>query len=258
MIDQTEPHRGHQRAGLLAARLSTRPEELRRPATRARSDQPSSACSPSPAGGVAKLREIAEAGETVRFVHFECADGRRVSFDHVPLGEDGAAGRLWTFRDITQFKLAERGAAAVPGDDEPRDQDAAVRDRRRGRAAVQRRPAGAERELAEVIADAAQALGGLVRDTLDVIRAEAGRGEQEAEDYDPRRLLTSIAGVLRPSLRGRPLELLVEVDADVPDALRGDAARVRQIVLNLASPTRSSTPSPGTRGSAPASRASGC
>ena len=86
-----------------------------------------------------------------------------------------------------------------------------------------------------MIADAAQALGGLVRDTLDVTRAESGRTESEAEDYDPRRLLTSIAGVLRPSLRGRPLELLVDVDPEVPDALHGDAARVRQIVLNLAS-----------------------
>ena len=92
-----------------------------------------------------------------------------------------------------------------------------------------------ERELAEVIGDAAQSLSGLLRDVLDVSRAEAGREEPEAADYDPRRLLTSIAGVLRPSLRGRPLSLEVDVDAEVPDVLKGDAARVRQIVLNLAS-----------------------
>ena len=86
-----------------------------------------------------------------------------------------------------------------------------------------------------MISDAAQSLTGLLRDVLDVSRAEAGREEGEASDYDPRRLLTSIAGVLRPSLRGRNLELLVDVDPHVPDALRGDPARVRQIVLNLAS-----------------------
>ena len=40
--------------------------------------------------------------------------------------------------------------------------------------------------------------------------------------------------MLRPSLRGRPLELRVDIDPEVPDALHGDAARVRQIVLNLA------------------------
>jgi CheY-like chemotaxis protein len=188
-----------------------------------------------PDAGMAKLKAIADAGETVRFVHFECADGRRVTFDHVPLGEDGAAGRLWTFRDITQFKLA----------DEERQQFLAtmsheIKTPLSGIAGAAELLCSSglpehERELAQVISDAAQALGGLVRDTLDVTRAEAGRGANEAEDYDPRRLLTSIAGVLRPSLRGRPLELLVDVAADVPDALRGDPARVRQIVLNLAS-----------------------
>ena len=86
-----------------------------------------------------------------------------------------------------------------------------------------------------MIADAAQSLAGLLRDVLDVIRAEAGRDGAEAADYDPRRLLTSIAGVLRPSLRGRPLELRGRRRPGVPDALHGDAARVRQIVLNLAS-----------------------
>jgi PAS domain S-box-containing protein len=188
-----------------------------------------------PAAAIAKLREVAEIGETVRFVHFECLDGRRVSFDHVPLGEDGAAGRLWTFRDITQFKLAEQEQREFLA-----TMSHEIKTPLSGIAGAAELLCSAglderERELAEVIADAAQALGGLVRDVLDVSRAEAGRIEQEAAGYDPRQLLTSIAGVLRPSLRGRPLELLVDVDADVPDALHGDAARVRQIVLNLAS-----------------------
>jgi PAS domain S-box-containing protein len=188
-----------------------------------------------PAAAIAKLREVAEIGETVRFLHFECLDGRRVSFDHVPLGEDGSAGRLWTFRDITQFKLAEQEQREFLA-----TMSHEIKTPLSGIAGAAELLCSAglderERELAEVIADAAQALGGLVRDVLDVSRAEAGRIAQESAGYDPRQLLTSIAGVLRPSLRGRPLELLVDVDADVPDALHGDAARVRQIVLNLAS-----------------------
>ncbi|WP_169542049.1 ATP-binding protein [Solirubrobacter soli] len=188
-----------------------------------------------PERDVARLREVAKTGETVRFVSIDCADGRRISYDHVPLGEEGAAGRLWSFRDITHLKLA----------DEEQQQFLAtmsheIKTPLSGIAGAAELLCNsglpdAERELAVVIADAAQALGGLVRDTLDVTRAEAGRAQPESEDYDPRRLLTSIAGVLRPSLRGRPLELLVEVDPEVPDALRGDPARVRQIVLNLAS-----------------------
>ena len=35
-----------------------------------------------PEAGMARLKEIADSGETVRFVHFECADGRRVTFEY--------------------------------------------------------------------------------------------------------------------------------------------------------------------------------
>jgi PAS domain S-box-containing protein len=185
-----------------------------------------------PEVAVARLHEIAGRDEPERFVFFECADGRRVSFDYMPL-QDG--GRLWTFRDATQLKLLEeeqRGFLATMSHEikTPLSGIAGaaelLRDARLG---------PRERDLAEVISDAAMSLTGLLRDVLDVTRAEAGRSETEAADYDPRRLLTSVAGVLRPSLRGRPIELRVQVHPAVPDALRGDAARVRQIVLNLAS-----------------------
>ena len=132
---RARPDRGHQRAGVLAARARDAPGGADRPGPeRMFASLRRLLADPRPA--IARLREIAERGETVRFVFFECADGRRVSFDHVPLGDDGAAGRLWMFRDITQFKLAGGGAARVPGHDEPRDQDAAVGHRRRGRAAA--------------------------------------------------------------------------------------------------------------------------
>jgi PAS domain S-box-containing protein len=185
-----------------------------------------------PEVATARLNEIAAGGEPQRFVFFECADGRRVSFDYVPL-EDG--GRLWTFRDATQLKLLEeeqRGFLATMSHEIKTPLSGIA-----GAAELLResRLGAREHELAEVISDAALSLTGLLRDVLDVTRAEAGRGEAVAADYDPRRLLTSVAGVLRPSLRGRPIELRVQVHPAVPDALHGDAARVRQIVLNLAS-----------------------
>ncbi len=188
-----------------------------------------------PEAGIARLQEIATTGDEARFNFLECEDGRRISFDHVPLGDHGAAGRLWMFRDVTRFKLleAEQREFLATMSHEIKTPLSGIA----GAAELLLDAALAEREheLAQVIGDAAQALGGLVRDVLDVSRAEAGRSEADAADYDPRRLLTSVAGVMRPSLRGRPVQLLVEVDAAVPDALHGDAARVRQIILNLAS-----------------------
>ncbi len=185
-----------------------------------------------PERAIAHVRAVAATNAPVRFIHFECNDGRRVGFDFVPL-PDG--GRLWTFRDATHFKLVEeeqRGFLATMSHElkTPLSGIAGAAE-----LLIESGLSEREHELAEVISDAAQSLTGLLRDVLDVSRAEAGREEGEASDYDPRRLLTSIAGVLRPSLRGRNLELLVDVDPRVPDALRGDPARVRQIVLNLAS-----------------------
>jgi len=185
-----------------------------------------------PEAAIAQLNDISSKNEPARFVFFECVDGRRVSFDYQPLDN---GGRLWLFRDTTQFKLMEeeqRGFLATMSHEikTPLSGIAGAAELLRDAKLPAR-----ESELAEVITDAAHSLTALLRDVLDVTRAEAGRGESEAADYDPRRLLTSVAGVLRPSLRGRPLELRVSVDPAVPDALRGDAARVRQIVLNLAS-----------------------
>ncbi len=180
---------------------------------------------------IERLREIALVGEPVRFHFIECRDGRRMACDFMPLD----AGRLWLFRDITRFKLMEEEHRAFLAtmSHEIRTPLSGIA----GAAELLRdgELSPRERELAEVIGDAAQSLSGLLRDVLDVSRAEAGREDPEAADYDPRRLLTSIAGVLRPSLRGRALSLEVDVDTAVPDVLHGDAARVRQIVLNLAS-----------------------
>ena len=70
--------------------LTRAPRGAHRRATPRSSAAPASACSPTPSADVARLREIAKAGETVRFVSVDCADGRRIGYDHVPLGEDGA------------------------------------------------------------------------------------------------------------------------------------------------------------------------
>ena len=184
-----------------------------------------------PEAAIARLQEIAAQRDPVRFLFLECRDGRRMSCDYVPL----EAGRLWLFRDITRFKLMEeeqRAFLATMSHEikTPLSGIAGAAELLRDAELGSR-----ERELAEVIGDAAHSLSGLLRDVLDVSRAEAVREESEAAAYDPRRLLASIAGVLRPSLRDRPLSLEVEVDPAVPSALHGDAARVRQIVLNLAS-----------------------
>lgn len=200
-------------------------------------------------GSAARDREIVEAALPVRGERLTLADGRSITRDYVPIGAAGEEGHLWIFRDVTaatqiedelrQARDAALWATTVKSDfiatmsHEIRTPLAGIS----GAAALMlddELPDSAH-ELVEVVVEAAQALEGLLGDVLDVSRIEAGRAELEVDDYDVRRLLSTVAGVLTPTLRDRPLELSVVVDASVPAIVRGDGKRVRQILLNLAS-----------------------
>ena len=199
-----------------------------------------------PETGLAQLRSVIAAGEVARFLRVDLADGRSLGYDHVPLAD---GGRVWMFRDTTVLIRLESEHVAARDDaiQAARDKDEflatmshEIKTPLSGIAGAAEllldgRLDPAQRELAQVVADAAQALTGLLGDVLDVSRAEAGRAATEHADYDVRALLASVVSVLRPSLRERPLTLTVDVDPTVPPALRGDAARIRQILLNLAS-----------------------
>src|SRR5262249_43282572 len=108
-----------------------------------------------PENAIAQMTAITAAGKPARFIFFECNDGRRVSFDFAAL-RDG--GRLWMFRDVTQFKLVEeeqRGFLATMSHEIKTPLSGIA-----GAAELLREaklPAR-EHELAEVIEDAAQSL----------------------------------------------------------------------------------------------------
>ena len=84
--------------------LAMSPGRADRPGPERDPAEPARGCSPSPRWRSPACARSPRAASRVRFIFFECADGRRVGFDFVPLAD---GGRLWTFRDITQFKLME-------------------------------------------------------------------------------------------------------------------------------------------------------
>lgn len=79
----------------------------------------------------------------------------------------------------------------------------------------------------------ARALLALVDDLLDLSKLEAGRIELAQRAFDPRGPVEDAVGVLAGSAQRKGLELLCRVEPDVPRALRGDADRLRQVLLNL-------------------------
>ncbi|HEX7111946.1 MAG TPA: ATP-binding protein [Mizugakiibacter sp.] len=91
-----------------------------------------------------------------------------------------------------------------------------------------------QREYAEAIQRSGTLLLKLVNDALDLARIEAGRFELESAPLDPAALLREV-GELETGMAARKgLALRIEVAADAPRALRGDALRIQQVLLNLA------------------------
>lgn len=90
-----------------------------------------------------------------------------------------------------------------------------------------------QREQAQAIEQAGRHLLRIVNDALDLARIEAGKLALVPVSFDPRALLREVDALLRPLAEKKRITLDSHVVADVPRALHGDIARVRQILLNL-------------------------
>jgi two-component system sensor histidine kinase/response regulator len=86
---------------------------------------------------------------------------------------------------------------------------------------------------AEGIRTAGSALLAVINDILDFSKAEAGKIVLDETPFDLRDLIEEVADVMAGPARARGLELVDYVRADVPVALVGDPARLRQVLLNL-------------------------
>ncbi len=90
-----------------------------------------------------------------------------------------------------------------------------------------------QRNYLTIVESQANALLGVINDLLDFSKIEAGKMELDLADFSLRRVLGDTLRALAPRAHKKGLELICRLDADVPDALVGDAGRLRQVVLNL-------------------------
>ncbi len=84
------------------------------------------------------------------------------------------------------------------------------------------------------VGKAAEHLLSIISDVLDLAKIEAGRVELDERDFHVSTILDQVASITGSTARAKGLA--VEIDGDgVPHLLRGDPARLRQALLNLAS-----------------------
>jgi signal transduction histidine kinase/CheY-like chemotaxis protein len=90
-----------------------------------------------------------------------------------------------------------------------------------------------QREYLETVKTSADSLLTVVNDILDFSKIESGKFDLAEVDFNLRDCLKATLRTLEPRARQKGLELRCNVDSDVPEAVRGDANRLRQIVINL-------------------------
>ena len=90
-----------------------------------------------------------------------------------------------------------------------------------------------QREYLETVKLSADALLGVIEDILDFSKIEAGKLTLDSTDFDIRELVELALKTLALRADEKHLELLCEVTPEVPLLVRGDGARLRQVILNL-------------------------
>ena len=92
-----------------------------------------------------------------------------------------------------------------------------------------------QRDLAHTIRTSGEALLALLNDILDLSKIEAGKVRIESSSFELRTAVEEIVELLAEAPHAKGVELMVDVDRDVPFQVHGDVGRFRQILLNLVS-----------------------
>lgn len=90
-----------------------------------------------------------------------------------------------------------------------------------------------QRDYADIILGSSQHLLGIVNDILDMSKIEAGKLVLEAEPFCPAELVRSVVELMKPQSAGKGVAVELAFGKDLPNRVRGDSGRLRQVLANL-------------------------
>lgn len=92
---------------------------------------------------------------------------------------------------------------------------------------------GEQRECFEMVKTAGENLLDLINELLDFSKIESGKFSLSLAPFHLVQMVGDTVRLFAAKAHRQNLELLCDIDPDTPDALIGDAARLRQIIINL-------------------------
>ncbi|CAK0745666.1 two-component system, sensor histidine kinase and response regulator [Gammaproteobacteria bacterium] len=92
-----------------------------------------------------------------------------------------------------------------------------------------------QQDYADKAHSAAQSLLSILNDILDFSKVEAGKLELERAPFLAQEILHNLSVILGTAAKDKDIEVLFDLDSALPAILIGDALRLQQVLLNLAS-----------------------
>lgn len=78
-----------------------------------------------------------------------------------------------------------------------------------------------------------KALLAIINDILDFSKIESGKMDIIEEEYEPMSLINDVGNIIITRLQNKEVELILNIQPNLPQTLIGDSIRVRQILINI-------------------------
>lgn len=73
----------------------------------------------------------------------------------------------------------------------------------------------------------------IINDILDFSKIESGKMDINPENYIPLSMFNDVANIIQTRLQDKNVELILDVDPNLPYELYGDTQRIRQVLINI-------------------------
>jgi len=90
-----------------------------------------------------------------------------------------------------------------------------------------------QKEFVDTIKNSAESLLGLINDILDFSKIESGHLEMESEPLNLNKCVEDVLNINAHNANAKRLELIYEMEDNVPEWIEGDVSRLRQVLINL-------------------------